>query len=36
MLADTMAPEAYQHGGNIVGVVTTLGFATAYLIHVLD
>jgi len=36
MLADTMAPEAYKHGGNIVGVVTTLGFATAYLIHVLD
>jgi ZIP family zinc transporter len=36
MLADTMMPEAYQHGGNLVGVVTTLGFITAYLIHTLD
>ena len=29
MLADTMMPEAYQHGGKLVGVVTTLGFAIA-------
>ena len=36
MLADTMMPEAYEHGGNLVGVVTTLGFAVAYTIHVLD
>jgi zinc transporter, ZIP family len=36
MLADTMMPEAYQHGGKLVGVVTTLGFITAYLIHTLD
>jgi ZIP family zinc transporter len=36
MLADTMMPEAYQHGGKLVGVVTTLGFITAYLIHSLD
>jgi len=36
MLADTMMPQAYQHGGKLVGVVTTLGFATAYLIHTLD
>jgi len=36
MLADTMMPEAYQHGGKLVGVVTTLGFATALLIHTLD
>jgi zinc transporter, ZIP family len=36
MLADTMMPEAYQHGGKFVGVVTTLGFITAYLIHTLD
>ena len=33
MLADSMMPEAYQHGGKLVGVVTTLGFATALLIH---
>ena len=36
MLADTMMPEAYEHGGNLVGVVTTLGFATAFVIHTLD
>jgi ZIP family zinc transporter len=36
MLADTMMPEAYEHGGKFVGVVTTLGFATAFLIHQLD
>lgn len=35
MLAQTMMPEAYEHGGKLVGVVTTLGFATAYAIHVL-
>jgi zinc transporter, ZIP family len=34
MLATTMMPEAYEHGGNRVGVATTLGFATAYAIHV--
>jgi ZIP family zinc transporter len=33
MLADTMMPEAYENGGRLVGVVTTLGFATAFLIH---
>jgi hypothetical protein len=26
-------PEAYEHGGKLVGVVTTLGFATALPIH---
>jgi ZIP family zinc transporter len=36
MLADTMMPEAFEHGGKLVGVVTTLGFAVAYTIHVLD
>lgn len=35
MLATTMMPEAYEHGGNRVGIATTLGFATAYAIHVL-
>jgi zinc transporter, ZIP family len=29
MLADTMMPEAFEHGGKLVGVVTTLGFAVA-------
>ena len=36
MLADTMMPEAYEHGGKFVGVATTLGFALAYTIHILD
>ncbi len=35
MLAETMMPEAFEHGGKLVGVVTTLGFAVAYTIHVL-
>ena len=36
MLADTMMPEAFEHGGKLVGVVTTLGFAIASAIHLLD
>ena len=36
MLADTMMPEAYKHGGKLVGVVTTLGFVVALTIHSLD
>jgi ZIP family zinc transporter len=36
MLADTMMPEAYRHGGRLVGVMTTLGFVTAFLIDQLD
>ena len=36
MLAETMMPEAFEHGGKWVGVVTTLGFAVAFTIHTLD
>ena len=36
MLANTMMPEAYKHGGKWVGVMTTLGFAVAFTIHTLD
>jgi ZIP family zinc transporter len=36
MLADTMMPEAFEDGGRWVGVVTTLGFAAAFAIHILD
>ena len=36
MLADTMMPKAFQRGGKLVGVMTTLGFAIAYTIHTLD
>ena len=36
MLADTMMPEAYEDGGKLVGVVTTLGFCVALTIHELS
>jgi ZIP family zinc transporter len=32
MLVDTMVPEAFEHGGGVVGVVTVAGFAVAYLL----
>lgn len=32
MLADTMFPEAFAHGGDAVGLATVLGFATAFLL----
>ncbi|MGA9748554.1 MAG: ZIP family zinc transporter [Nocardioides sp.] len=32
MLADTMLPEAAEHGGREAGLVTVLGFATAFLV----
>ena len=35
MLADTMMPEAFEHGGNLVGVATTCGFALAFAISAL-
>lgn len=36
MLADTMMPEAYRYGGKLVGVITTLGFATAFVMQTFD
>jgi zinc transporter, ZIP family len=36
MLADTMMPEAFAHGGKLAGVVTTLGFAVAFAISALE
>ena len=36
MLANTMMPEAFEHGGKWLGIMTTLGFATAFTIHLLD
>jgi ZIP family zinc transporter len=36
MLADTMMPEAFAHGGKLVGVFTTVGFATAFAITALE
>ncbi len=32
MLADTMMPEAFEHGGSVVGLVTVLGFSAAFLL----
>jgi ZIP family zinc transporter len=36
MLADTMMPEAFEHASKWAGVLTTLGFAVAFTIHLLD
>ena len=36
MLTDTMIPEAYEHGGRFVGVVTTIGFGTAFALSALE
>jgi ZIP family zinc transporter len=36
MLADTMMPEAFEHGGKLVGVVTTIGFGIAFALSALD
>ena len=32
MLADTMMPEAFEHGGKVVGLMTCLGFAVAFVL----
>ncbi len=34
MLADTMMPEAFTHGGKAVGLATTLGFGVAFWLSV--
>jgi ZIP family zinc transporter len=36
MLADTMMPEAYQHGGKLVGFFTTIGFGVAFAVSMLE
>jgi ZIP family zinc transporter len=36
MLADTMMPQAFQHGGKAAGLVTVLGFALAFLLSTLE
>ncbi len=36
MLADTMIPEATEHAGRLVGLVTMLGFALAFLLSTLE
>lgn len=36
MLADAMMPEAFEHGGKLVGIVTVLGFLAAGLLTALE
>jgi zinc transporter, ZIP family len=36
MLADTMMPEAYEHGGKVVGLATTVGFGLAFALTALE
>ena len=36
MLATSMMPEAYEHAGRAVGVLTVFGFIVAYGIHLLE
>jgi ZIP family zinc transporter len=36
MLADTMMPEAFANGGKLAGVVTSVGFAIAFVISTLE
>lgn len=36
MLADTMMPEAFQHGGKLVGLATTLAFGLAFAVSALE
>jgi ZIP family zinc transporter len=36
MLASTMMPEAYEEGGDIVGLVTAIGFLVAFVLSKLE
>ena len=36
MLANSMMPEAYEHGGKLAGLVTVLGFSTAVVVALLE
>jgi zinc transporter, ZIP family len=36
MLADTMMPEGFAHGGPVAGLVTVFGFAIAFLLSTLE
>ncbi len=35
MLADAMMPEAFEHGGKLVGIFTVLGYLVAAMLAVL-
>jgi ZIP family zinc transporter len=36
MLANSMMPEAFEHGGKLAGLVTVLGFSTAVVVALLE
>jgi ZIP family zinc transporter len=36
MLADSMMPEAFEHGGPLTGVVTTVGFGVAFFLQAIE
>ncbi len=36
LLAHTMMPEAFEYGGDLVGLATTLGFAAAFILAVVS
>ena len=36
MLADAMMPEAFEHGGKLVGIITVLGFLVAAILSVIQ
>jgi ZIP family zinc transporter len=36
MLADAMMPEAFEHGGKLVGIFTVMGFLMAAVLAVME
>jgi hypothetical protein len=36
MLTTSLIPEAYEHAGRAVGIVTVFGFIVAYGVHLLE
>ena len=36
MLANTMMPEAFEHGGKLAGIFTVLGFALSLVVILLE
>ncbi len=36
MLADAMMPEAFEHGGKLVGIFTVMGFLVAAILAVME
>jgi ZIP family zinc transporter len=36
MLSDTMIPEAFENGHNVIGIITVIGFLTAFMLSKLS